>query len=176
MIGYIVSGVSHGPASFNGKTVIQLMQTFLRLIGLALIFVISIIGVWIPLVPLALLAGLLGVNVFYLVMMVGLVIVATYLSLSVPAIVFANKTLLKAVRESISIAHRNLVPLLGLLLIVVIVTSGTKLLWHMADNGSWLTLISLGGNAFISTALFMAVFVFYRDRQRYQTEAQTRTR
>lgn len=176
MIGYIVRGVNSEPGSINGSSVIQLFQTFLRLIGLAIIFIISTIVVWIPLIPLALLAGLLGVNVFYVVMMVGLVIVATYLSLSVPAIVFANKTLVRAIRESISIAHRNLVPLLGLLLVVVIVTSGTKLLWHMADNGSWLTLISLAGNAFISTAMIMAVFIFYRDRQSYLTEVQNNTR
>jgi len=176
MIGYIVSGVKGGLVSLSGSLVIQLFQTFLRLIGLAIIFVISTIAVWIPLIPVALLAGLLGVNIFYVVLMVGLVIVATYLSLSVPAIVFANKPLIKSVRESIAIAHRNLMPLLGLLLVVVIVTSGTKLLWHMADNGSWLTLISLAGNAFISTALIMAIFIFYRDRQRIQNEIRNDTR
>jgi hypothetical protein len=35
-----------------------------------------------------------------------------------------------------------------------------------ADDGSWLTLGTITGHAFVSTALIVATFLFYRDRVR----------
>jgi membrane-anchored glycerophosphoryl diester phosphodiesterase (GDPDase) len=131
---------------------------------------------WIPLISVAFLAGLVNSSLFYLVMMLGLVIfvfIVTYLSLSIPAIVFANRTVIKAIRESISLVHNNLSSILSLLIIVVLIGSVTNLLWHLADNGSWMTLISIAGNAFISTALVMAIFIYYRDHEAQQLQTLT---
>jgi len=146
----------------------QLIVTYIRLIGLGFVFVICLFVVWIPLISLALVAGLVNSGLFYLVMIVGLVLmvlIVTYLSLSIPAIVYANRTVINALRESISLVHNNLSSIMGLLLIVVLIGSVTNLLWHLADNGSWITLVSIAGNAFISTALVMAIFIYYRDHE-----------
>jgi hypothetical protein len=53
---------------------------------------------------------------------------------------------------------------MSLLITVLIINSGMNFLWHLADDGSWLTLVSIAGHAFITTALAVAIFVFYRDR------------
>ena len=154
----------------------RLIVSYFRLIGLGIVFVICLLVVWIPLISVAFLAGLVNSSLFYLVMMIGLVFVVfivTYLSLSIPAIVFSNRTLIKAIRESISLVHNNLPSILSLLLIVVIIGSITNLLWHLADNGSWITLISIAGNAFISTALVMAIFIYYRDHEAQQLQTLT---
>jgi uncharacterized membrane protein len=100
--------------------------------------------------------------------MLGLIfsiLIVIYLSQSIPAIVFANRPVIKAMRESISLVHNNLSSIIGLLLTVVLIGTVTNLLWHLADNGTWITLVSLAGNAFISTALVMAIFVYYRDHE-----------
>jgi hypothetical protein len=146
----------------------RLVVSYIRLIGLGIVFVICLLVVWIPLISVAFLAGLISNTLFSLILMLGLVfsiLIITYLSLSIPAIVFANRTVMKAIRESISLVHKNLSSIIGLLLTVVLIGTVTNLLWHLADNGSWITLISLAGNAFISTALVMAIFIYYRDHE-----------
>ena len=151
----------------------RLFVSYIRLIGLGIVFIICLLVVWIPIISVAFLAGLVNSSLFYLVMMLGLaffVLIVTYLSLSIPAIVFANRTVINAIRESISLVHNNLPSMMGLLLIVVLIGSVTNLLWHLADNGSWMTLVSIAGNAFISTALVMAIFIYYRDHEAQQLQ------
>jgi hypothetical protein len=146
----------------------RFVVSYIRLIGLGIVLLICLLVVWIPLISVAFLAGLISNILFSLILMLGLVfslLIIAYLSLSIPAIVFANRTVIKAIRESISLVHNNLSSIVGLLLTVVLIGTVTNLLWHLADNGSWITLISLAGNAFISTALVMAIFVYYRDHE-----------
>lgn len=135
-----------------------------RLFGLGIIFLALLILVWLPLLPIALLASLLAGSMGILVMLAGGVLVVTYLSLSVPGIVLNGRPLLRSVWESVRLVHRNVVQTTNLLLIVLLISAGTNLLWHIADDGSWITLVSIAGHAFISTALAAAIFVFYRDR------------
>jgi hypothetical protein len=146
----------------------RLLVSYIRLIGLGIAFVICLLVVWLPLISVAFLAGLVSNSLFALVLMLGLIfsiLIVIYLSLSIPAIVFANRPVIKAMRESISLVHNNLSSIIGLLLTVVLIGTVTNLLWHLADNGTWITLVSLAGNAFISTALVMAIFIYYRDHE-----------
>ncbi len=140
------------------------LKSALRLFGLGIIFLALLLIVWLPLLPIALLVGLLAGSMFVLVMLAGFILVVTYLSLSVPGIVLNGRPLLRSVWESVRLVHRNVLQTTNLLLIVVLISAGTNLLWHIADDGSWITLVSIAGHAFISTALAAAIFVFYRDR------------
>jgi len=176
LISYVVQeqkiDAPSNPAIYSKRLVVS----YIRLIGLGIVFVICLLVVWIPLISVAFLAGLVSNILFSLFLMLGLVfsiLIVTYLSLSIPAIVFANRTVIKAIRESISLVHNNLSSIIGLLLTVVLIGTVTNLLWHLADNGSWITLVSLAGNAFISTALVMAIFIYYRDHEAQEPQTLT---
>jgi hypothetical protein len=54
--------------------------------------------------------------------------------------------------------------------LVVLVNSALQLIWRLADTGSWLVVLGMIGNAFISTGLIVATFVFFKDRYRYWQE------
>lgn len=44
-----------------------------------------------------------------------------------------------------------------------ILSTGLDYLWSVPKGNSWMTLVGIGGHAFISTALLAASFVYYRD-------------
>jgi len=44
------------------------------------------------------------------------------------------------------------------------------MLWKAPPVTSWLTLVGVGGHAFISTALLAASFVYYRDADHWVQE------
>jgi hypothetical protein len=87
--------------------------------------------------------------------------------MAVPTIVFDRKPVGVAIVTSLRMVRHYLRPTITLIIVVLLISWGTKLLWRMADSGTWLTLVSLVGNAFISTALACAVFIYYRDRSLY---------
>jgi hypothetical protein len=68
------------------------------------------------------------------------------------------------VLESFQIVRRNLLSGLGLLLSLIVISQLLDWLLLMAEDGSWFTLVSIMGHAFVSTALVTATFLFYRDR------------
>ena len=151
------------PAAF----VTSALRSAVRLFGLGLIFLVALIVVWVPLLPVAFVASLLaGVLAMY-VMLGGVVLVVTYLSMSVPGIVLKGRPLLLSVWESVRLVRGNALQTVSLLLGVMLVGGGTNQLWRMADDGSWLTIVSIAGHAFISTGLVAAIFVYYRDRWAY---------
>lgn len=80
------------------------------------------------------------------------------------AILLHARPVLIALRESINLVRQHQMTAIGLFLLVYIVGNGMTLLWRIADNGSWLTLVSIVGHGFVSTSLAAATFIFYRDR------------
>ncbi|HUS93622.1 MAG TPA: hypothetical protein VMZ24_00410 [Patescibacteria group bacterium] len=173
LISYVLQEPKVDYRSNIGSNIKRLVVSYIRLIGLGIVFVFMLMALWLPLLSVAFLAGIVSSSLFYLVVILGLAIslsIVAYLSLTIPAIVFANRTVNEAIRESVRLVHKNLSSVLGLLLVVVLVGSVTRLLWHLADNGSWMTLISIAGNAFISTALVMAIFIYYRDHEVHQPQ------
>jgi hypothetical protein len=147
-----------------GAFLMMALRSTLRLVGLGLVFLAVLMMVWLPLLPIALLVGMLAGSMAIFVLLAGLVLVIMYLSLSVPAIVLNGRTVLQSVFESIRLVHSNAQQTITLLFAVILVGAVTSRLWQMADDGSWLTIVSIAGHAFISTALLAAIFVFYRDR------------
>jgi len=151
----------------------QVLKSTLRLVGLGVVFLILLVLIWLPLLPIAFLVGLIAGSLFVLVLFVGFALVATYLSLSVPSIVLHGRPLLRSVWDSVRLVQRHALQTLNLLLIIILISGGTNLLWHMADDGSWVTLVSIAGHGFISTALVAAIFVFYEDRWvRWKAESE----
>ncbi len=59
---------------------------------------------------------------------------------------------------------RFTLPGTGLFFLAIIVLSqGLDLLWQVPPSNSWLSLVAIGGHAFVTTSLLAASFVFYRD-------------
>jgi hypothetical protein len=52
-------------------------------------------------------------------------------------------------------------------LAVIAISEGLDILWRIPPETSWLTLLGVGGHAFISSALMAASFIFYRDADRW---------
>lgn len=136
-----------------------------RLLGLVFISLALLFLVMLPLLPLALLLGLVGIGALSLaVIFAGFALVVIYLSMAVPGILLNGRPVRSAIAESIRLVHTNILQTLGLLVLILIIGNGMNQLWHLADDGSWLTVVSIAGHGFVSTALAVALFVFYRDR------------
>lgn len=59
---------------------------------------------------------------------------------------------------------RFALPTSGLFVICwFLLTTGLNYLWSVPPEDSWMTLVGIGGHAFITTALLSASFVYYRD-------------
>ncbi len=59
---------------------------------------------------------------------------------------------------------RFTLPTSGLFVLCVFLLSiGLNYLWSVPPNNSWMTLVGIGGHAFITTALLAASFAYYRD-------------
>lgn len=147
-------------ATFAKSTAI----TWIRLLILGIFLFVTILIILLPLLPVAYMTALLSQGLALMVLMVGVVIVVTYLSMAVPSIVFDHRPVGVSIVHSVRIVRRYLLPTMNLLLLVVLIGWGTNLLWHMADVGNWLTLLSIAGHGFVSTALVSSIFIFYRDR------------
>lgn len=137
---------------------------WIRLLILGIFLVVTILIVMFPLLPLAYMVALLSQGLALMVLMLGIVIVVTHLSMSIPSIIIDHRPVGVSVVHSVRFVRRYFLPTMNLLLLVVLIGWGTNLLWHMADAGNWLTLVSIVGHGFISTALVSSIFIFYRDR------------
>ncbi|HET8669943.1 MAG TPA: hypothetical protein VFM05_04760, partial [Candidatus Saccharimonadales bacterium] len=59
---------------------------------------------------------------------------------------------------------RFALPTSGLFVICwFLLSTGLNYLWSVPPENSWMTLVGIGGHAFITTALLSASFVYYRD-------------
>ena len=149
-----------GMMQFAGSTLLAVF----RLIGLGLAFLLTLFLVTLPLLPIAFVLGLFNSALMIGLFLITFFIVAVYMSLAIPGIIYNSRPIFKSIMESVRLVYRNMLPTVNILLITILVINGTNILWHLADNGTWFTLISIIGHAFISTGLAAAIIIFYRDR------------
>ena len=66
---------------------------------------------------------------------------------------------------------RNFLPGTGLfLLIIILLSEGLNVVWRAAPADSWMTLIGIGGHAFITTGLLAGSFIYYQGGMRWMQE------
>jgi hypothetical protein len=53
---------------------------------------------------------------------------------------------------------------------ILAISEGLDILWRVPPETSWLTMIGVGGHAFITSALLAASFVYYRDADLWTQE------
>jgi hypothetical protein len=100
--------------------------------------------------------------IYFLILLIGLWL-AVPIFFSAHGIFLQSKNLFRATLMSFRMT-RYALPSLGWFVIVAIVLSqGLGFLWRIAPADSWVTIFGIFGNAFISTALLAASFIYYRD-------------
>jgi hypothetical protein len=143
-----------------------LIDTF-RVALLAGVIIITFFVVSMPIILMTSIATLFSTELAFLVLIGGSVLfmwVFIYLSFSIYILLFGGQSALRAVVSSMRFVQRRLPYTLPMLLGVFVVNNLTDSLWLTADDGSWLTVISLAGHAFVATSLVAAMFIFYRDQ------------
>ena len=141
--------------------------SWLRLIALALFFLLIGFIIYIPLIIISTILFFVNGTLGSIVLLTGpffLVWITVFMFLAPFGIVLNGRPVLRAVMESVRLVQKNMAS--ALLLILIVLLAGTLLDWLLfsVENGTWMTLINILGHAFVSTALIAAMFLFYRDR------------
>lgn len=153
----------------NSAAVGSIMRLWLKLIGLALLFLLLMLAIYMMLLPVLLIMALfsstlvLAGGFLQLMLMTWALLYWFYVPYG---LALNGRTLAQAVVESLQMMRRFLLPTVGLILATLLVRQVMGTLMVLADDGSWLTAVSLVAHAFVSTALVAAAFIFYRDRYR----------
>ncbi len=99
-----------------------------------------------------------------------LVWIALFLVFTVHGMFLNGRRLVGALWDSVRVVQWNMSATIMLVLLILLISVALTTVWSLAPAGSWLALAAIAGNAFISTGLLTASFVFFRDRYRYWRE------
>ncbi len=82
--------------------------------------------------------------------------------------IFVNhNNALAAVQRSMLLTRMTLPSTSMFVFLILAISEGFDFLWRVPPETSWLTLIGVGGHAFITSALLAASFIYYRDADRW---------
>ena len=70
---------------------------------------------------------------------------------------------LVSVQRSMVMTRMTLPTTALFILSIFAISEGLDILWRVPPENSWLTLVGVGGHAFITSALLAASFIYYRD-------------
>jgi hypothetical protein len=145
----------------------RIARTWLRLLVLTTVMGVLIMAL---LVPISLLAGFVALinQMLASVVLLGALIVILWVVLffgyTPQGMTLNPRGFLSALGDSIRLFQKNLPASLGLLFVVVLARQLLSNILLSADSGTWVTVINILAHAYISTALVVALFIFYRDR------------
>ena len=145
----------------------RVLSSWLRLIGLALVFFFIVMILYIPLILGGSILFLINSTLGTIALLIGPFFIAwavIVLSMAPYGIVLNGRPLLRAVVESMRLVLAHLASVIYLLFTILVIGALLDWLLFAVENGTWLTLVNIVGHAFVSTALVAAVFIFYRDR------------
>ncbi len=75
-----------------------------------------------------------------------------------------------AVKESFRLSSWAGTLTIRFILLSLVLSFGLDMIWTIADQSSWLILVSIFGHAFVTTALLAASFMLFRDLEKWQEE------
>ncbi len=145
----------------------RILSSWLRLIGLTVIFFFIVMAFYIPLIFIGTILYLINATLGSVTLLIAPLIIAwivIVLSLAPFGIVLNGRPVLRAVIESVRLVQKHLLSILYLLFFIFVTGAILDWLLFAVENGSWLTLANIVGHAFVSTALVATMFIFYRDR------------
>jgi hypothetical protein len=157
--------------SINGKIELfkiikNWMWSSLQILSLALALLIIFILISVPsscvISAIALIGIPLGQFAFFLYF--GIILwLAFPLLFSAHGIFVNHNNALVSVQRSMVLTRMTLPTTSLFFLLVLAISEGLNVLWRVTPETSWLTLIGVGGHAFITSALLAASFIYYRD-------------
>lgn len=155
------------------------LRTWVRLLGLTALFLAFVVVITFPV---ALLAGMVSLfsqtlaTFFLMGAAVFVIWIVMFLGYTPQGMTLNPRGFLPTIVESVNLFRTNLPASLGLLFLVTLLRRLLSFILLTADSGTWVTGINLLAHAYISTALIMALFIFYRDRYvAYLQAAQPQT-
>lgn len=141
----------------------QLLQLALLLaffLGGGVLFTALTVG------PLFLLSqGFAGV-VMLLFMSFGFFVLMHFI-FTIPGMVQLRHSPFRAMQESILLVRVDFSGTMQLLLLSLVFIQGLNVVWNLPKPNTWATLVSIAGHAIVSTALTVALFIFYQERLTY---------
>ncbi len=155
-----VSGTALGGARGN------VVQAILQSILLSIIWFVGLLMLFVPLIllmtVLTMLSPALASAAFFILMILSFWLVVP-LFFTPHGIFVRKQNAFYSIFTSLRMA-RFALPTSGLFVVCWFLLSvGLNYLWSVPPENSWMTLIGIGGHAFITTALLAASFVYYRD-------------
>lgn len=156
-------GVPMPPVRLTRRT----LRTSFRLIGLTGLFLVMVVVILFPTTFLAGFISLINQTLAMVFLMGALLVIiwlAMFLSYTPQGMVLNPHGFRQTLAESIQLFRENLPASLGLIFVVSLARRLLSFILLTADTGNWVTAINLLAHAYISTALIMALFIFYRDR------------
>ena len=144
-----------------------------QVISLALALLILFIIISIPSVCVISAIALFGIPLgqFAFFLYTGIILwIAFPLLFSAHGIYVNHLGALASVRRSMVMTRMTLPTTALFILAVFAISEGLDILWRVPPENSWLTLIGVGGHAFITSALLAASFIYYRDADRWTQE------
>jgi len=184
-LGVLVMGLTLGSVYFNWIALYtsdhnidvtlsrRLAWGFIQTITLTMILAILLLLIAIPGVLFLSVFAMISPGIAQIVLLVG----GFFLLWSLLPLVFSphgifayGQSAISSLLTSLRLV-RNFMPGTGLfLLVIVLLSEGLDLVWRAAPPDSWMTLIGIGGHAFITTALVAASFIYYQGGMRWMHE------
>ncbi len=151
----------------------QLLLFLLIVVLIALMFSVPLMMLGGVLVLVSPAAGMGVLNLLSLLLLALGVWMAVYLFFAVDSVVINEVHILRAMWNSANVVLRNFWPALGLILLIQVISVGMSLIWQRLTVSPWGTAFAILANAFISTGLVAASFIFYLERfKRWQAQQQ----
>jgi len=185
-IGILMVGLSVGSfyynlvvhISFTGKLEVRKViknwvWSTIQILSLSLALLIIFIVISIPsscvISAIALIGVPLGQFAFFIYF--GVILwLAFPLLFSAHGIFMNHNNALVAVQRSMILTRMTLPTTSLFLLSILALSEGLDILWRVPPENSWLTLVGVGGHAFITSALLAASFIYYRDADKWSQE------
>jgi hypothetical protein len=127
------------------------MITFL--VGMPAMLVLSVIGLISP--------GILQAAMFVLALFSAWLIVPIFFAPH--GMYLRGQNAFYSIYTSLRMARFTMPTSSMFVLAVFIISQGLNYLWAVPADYSWMTLVGIGGHAFVTTALLAASFIYYRD-------------
>jgi hypothetical protein len=80
------------------------------------------------------------------------------------AMILDNMGILRSLWNSVNVIHRNFLSTIIFIVVVNVLQTGLMYIWRLLAASAAGTLAGIVGNAYVSTGLVMASFIFYLDR------------
>ncbi len=144
-----------------------------QVISLAMALLILLIIISIPAICVISAIALFGIPLgqFAFFLYTGILLwIAFPLLFSAHGIYVNHLGALASVRRSMVMTRMTLTTTALFIMAVFAISEGLDILWRVPPENSWLTLIGVGGHAFITSALLAASFIYYRDADRWTQE------